>query len=265
MWSARWPGWSRYGSSGTTSACRGRIRTRRRRCRAYGAATRFPLDDDLVKVFTFNRITAGVVPTEDQLFAWIKDVFRDVFNSFGPPTRQSVDFTERGLEATEYLTAYIHALLIHYRSQLREGEAVPDTMLTRLLRLQLRVAAEGDERLRAALGPALPPGTAAARLSDSMIRSNVLGTVVGAVVNPQEATARIVDSLLRLQDGEYPVRNGSSFLAPWRRLGPTRTRPATPRVCERCAATAWRRCGCGRRGKSCSGAAYGTTPSSAAC
>jgi cytochrome P450 len=173
----------------------------------------FPLDDDLVKVFTFNRITAGVVPTEEQLFDWIKDVFRDVFNNFGPPTRQSVDFTERGLEATEYLTAYIHALLIHYRSQLREGGDVPDTMLTRLLRLQLRVAAEGDERLRAALGPALPPGTAAARLSDSMIRSNVLGTVVGAVVNPQEATARIVDSLLRLQDGEYPVRNGSSFSA----------------------------------------------------
>ena len=173
----------------------------------------FPLDDDLVKVFTFNRITTGVVPTEDQLFDWIKDVFRDVFNNFGPPTRQSVDFTERGLEATEYLTAYIHALLIHYRSQLRDGRGVPDTMLTRLLRLQLRVAAEGDERLRAALGPALPPGTAAARLSDSMIRSNVFGTVVGAVVNPQEATARIVDSLLRLQDGEYPVRNGSSYSA----------------------------------------------------
>ena len=49
------------------------------------------------------------------------------------------------------------------------------------------------------------------RLSDSMIRSNVFGTVVGAVVNPQEATARIVDSMLRLQDGEYPARNGSSY------------------------------------------------------
>ena len=36
-----------------------------------------------------------------------------------------------------------------------------------------------------------------------MIRSNVFGTAVGAVVNPQEATARIVDSMLRLKDGEY--------------------------------------------------------------
>jgi cytochrome P450 len=177
------------------------------------AGDTFPLDNDLVREFTFTRITTGVVPTADQLFDWIKDVYRDTFNNFGPPTQQSVEFTERGLEATEYLTAYIHALLIHYRSQLRDGAEVPDTMLTRLLRLQRRVAAEGDEWLCAELGPALPPGTAAAWLSDSMIRSDVFGTVVGAVVNPQEATARIIDSLLRLQDGEYPVRNGSSFAA----------------------------------------------------
>jgi cytochrome P450 len=173
----------------------------------------FPLDDDLVNVFTFNRITAGVVPTGDQLFDWIKDAYRDIFNNIGPPTRQSVEFTERGLVATEYLTAYIHALLIHYRSELRDGGEVPDTMLTRLLRLQLRVATGGDEPLGAGLGPLLRCGTAAARLSDSMIRSNVFGTVVGALVNPQESTARIVDSLLRLQDGEYSVRNGSTFSA----------------------------------------------------
>jgi len=44
-----------------------------------------------------------------------------------------------------------------------------------------------------------------------MIRSNVFGTAVGAVVNPQEATARVVDSMLRLKDGEYEALHGSSY------------------------------------------------------
>jgi cytochrome P450 len=44
-----------------------------------------------------------------------------------------------------------------------------------------------------------------------MIRSNVFGTAVGAVVNAQEATARMVDSLLRLQEAEYEVLNGSTY------------------------------------------------------
>ena len=61
------------------------------------------------------------------------------------------------------------------------------------------------------LGAAPPAGEVARRLSDSMIRSNVFGTVVGAVVNPQEATARIVDSVLRLQDGEFATAGGSCF------------------------------------------------------
>jgi cytochrome P450 len=39
----------------------------------------------------------------------------------------------------------------------------------------------------------------------------VFGTVVGAVVNPQEATARIADSVLRLKDGEYPTVGGAGY------------------------------------------------------
>jgi cytochrome P450 len=34
---------------------------------------------------------------------------------------------------------------------------------------------------------------------------------VGAVVNPQEATCRVVDSVLRLASGEYETRPGSSY------------------------------------------------------
>ena len=46
------------------------------------------------------------------------------------------DFRERGVVANEYLTAYVHALLGAARQRMDRGEAVPDTMLTRLLRLQ---------------------------------------------------------------------------------------------------------------------------------
>jgi len=88
-------------------------------------------------------------------------------------------------------------------------------MLTRLLRMQLEVASGRGQALKqefaALLGAPLAEGELERRLSDSMIRSNIFGTVVGAVVNPQEATARIIDSILRLKDGEYEARNGSSY------------------------------------------------------
>ncbi len=219
----------------------------------------------LVKVFTFDRIAAGVVPTADRLFDWIKDVFRDVFNNFDPAARSRVEFDRRGdsrpPSTSPPTSTPCCPLPVH---ELRDGRDVPDTMLTRLLRLQREVAAEGDEPAARRARAGAASRTAAARLSDSMIRSNVFGTVVGAMVNPQEATARIVDSLLRLQDGEYPVRHGSSFAAA---VQAARTEADTPGYAESLRAVrryAWRRCGCGRRGKSCSGAVHGTTPSSAA-
>jgi len=168
----------------------------------------FPLDDDLASRFSFTHIEKGRVPIADDLYGWVKDAFRNIFNN--PPGPLHDDFQNRGIVATQYLTAYVHALLRAYGERLRRGEAVPDTMLTRLLRLQADGrAVECDAR--ELLGAPPPPGELARRLSDSMIRSNVVGTVIGAVVNPQEATARIVDSMLRLQDGEYRTTGGAGF------------------------------------------------------
>lgn len=176
---------------------------------------RFPLDGDLENVFSFSKIQEGIVPTADDLFTWVKDAFRNIFNNFNPGHPRFTEFRERGLVATEHLSAYVHALLKFYKERLRRGDAVPDTMLTRLLRLQLEVNNGGghalEQEFSSLLGTPLPAGELARRVSDSMIRSNVFGTVVGAVVNPQEATARIVDSFLRLKDGEYEVRNGSTY------------------------------------------------------
>ena len=175
---------------------------------------RFALSENLQKVFTFSRITEGLVPTADDLFGWIKDVFRNSFNNFNQAHPLFGQFRERGIVATEHLTAYVHALLELYKERWQRGDAVPDTMLTRLLRLQSAVTADGaaiEQELAAMLGAPLPPGELARRLSDSMIRSNVFGTVVGAVINPQEATARIVDCMLRLKDGEIEALNGSTY------------------------------------------------------
>ena len=102
-----------------------------------------------------------------------------------------------------------------YKDRLRRGEAVPDTILTRLLRMQSEVAGDGAQALEqefaSLLGAPLPAGELARRLSDSMIRFNVCAMVTGSVVNSQKATAQIVDSILRLKDGEYEARNGSSY------------------------------------------------------
>jgi cytochrome P450 len=175
----------------------------------------FPLDEELKKVFTFDKIEEGRVPTADDLFNWVKDAFRNIFNNFNRADPLFEQFRQQGIQATEYLTAYIHELIKFYKGQLQQGESVPDTMLTRLLRLQLSLA--GDEgatlerELETALGAPLPPGELSRRLSDSLIRSNIFGTVVGGVVNPEEASARIIDSILALQEGKYEVLNGSTY------------------------------------------------------
>lgn len=174
----------------------------------------FALDENLQKFFTFTRIKEGIVPTGNDLFDWVKDAFRNIFNNINPAYPKFTEYRERGIIATEYLSAYIFALLQHYKARLQHGETVPDTMLTRLLRMQLELAQNTgklEEEFARLLGAPLPQGELARRLSDSMIRSNVFGTAVGAVVNPQEATARILDSMLRLKEDKYEVLNDSSF------------------------------------------------------
>ena len=176
---------------------------------------RFKLDEELTEVFSFREIEEGVVPTAEHLFSWVKDVFRNTFNNFNPASPRFAEFRHRGIVATEYLTAYIHALVKFHKGCLQRGHAVPDTMLTRLLRLQLEVHHDSrtalEDEIALLLGAPPPPGELKTRLSDSMIRSNVFGTIVGGVVNPQEATSRIIDSMLRLKAKEYQVANSSTF------------------------------------------------------
>ena len=174
-----------------------------------------PLNEDLQKVFTFHKITQGIVPTWDQLHDWIQDAFRNIFNNGNPSRPNFQEFRERGIIATEYLTNYVHELIQLYKGKLITGEPLPDTMLTRLIRLQLAVeanqASDLEKALTDLLGQPIPPGALAKRLSDSMIRSNVFGTAVGAVANPQEAMSWIADVMLKLKEGKYSPQNGCDF------------------------------------------------------
>jgi cytochrome P450 len=174
-----------------------------------------PLSDSLQKVFTFQKITQGIVPTWDHLHTWIQDAFRNIFNNGNPASPDFQQFRDRGIIATEYLSNYVHELIQFYKTQLNAGADIPDTMLTRLLRLQAAVLNNQADALAQdfteLLGQPLPPGELEKRLSDSMIRSNVFGTAVGAVANPQEAMTWITDALLRLKEGKYIARPDSNF------------------------------------------------------
>jgi cytochrome P450 len=174
-----------------------------------------PLSDSLQEVFTFQKISQGIVPTWDHLHAWIQDAFRNIFNNGNPTSPDFQGFRDRGIIATEYLSNYVHELIQFYKVKLNAGEVIPDTMLTRLLRLQADVLADKADALELdfadLLGQPLAQGELAKRLSDSMIRSNVFGTAVGAVANPQEAMTWITDALLKLKEGKYKARTGSSY------------------------------------------------------
>lgn len=174
-----------------------------------------PLSYSLQKVFAFQKISQGIVPTWDHLHAWIQDAFRNIFNNNNPASPDFQVFRDRGIIATEYLSNYVHELIQFYKGKLNVGEKIPDTMLTRLLRLQANVLANQagalEQEFTDLLGQPLPAGELAKRLSDSMIRSNVFGTAVGAVANPQEAMTWITDALLRLKEGKYKARPDSTF------------------------------------------------------
>src|SRR4029434_8692400 len=80
------------------------------------------------------------------------------------------------------------------RERVLAGQPIEDTMLTRLVLFPLgRFAPTGPRPSN--LDPRL--------VSDLRIAENVMGTIVGAVAGQEEATCRTIDSLMRLQAGEY--------------------------------------------------------------
>jgi hypothetical protein len=150
-----------------------------------------PIDGEAATALTK---TDGIIPDERQMYLWIKAAFQHFFNNVQKDQAVRV----QGLRACRQLLAYLLREVGIQRQRLLNGQPVEDTMLTRLVRLQmspLGAAPDLDPRL----------------VSDLRIAENVMGTIVGAVAGQEEATCRVIDSLIRLKAGEYRTSGPGNY------------------------------------------------------
>jgi cytochrome P450 len=140
----------------------------------------------------------GIIPDEAQIYLWIKASFRNFFNN----VKKDIPVQAYGVRAYRELLAYIHREIKIQSQALQSGEMVPDNMLTRLLKLQQNIATPGVTR---------PAALDLARVSDLRIAENIMGTIVGAIAGQEEATSRVIDSVIRLQDGDYEQGDSNSL------------------------------------------------------
>jgi hypothetical protein len=159
----------------------------------------FPLAADMLALYgtpidnqpeTALGIDDGVIPDERQMYTWIKSAFQHFFNN----VQKDPAVQARGLRACRQLLAYLLREIGLQRDRILDGQAVADTMLTRLVLFQLG---------RSSPTVARPSDLDPRLVSDLRIAENVMGTIVGAVAGQEEATSRVIDSLLRLEAGEY--------------------------------------------------------------
>lgn len=171
------------------------------------AGQTFKIDQDLKNRFKFQTLTDGVVPTQQDLYEWVVDAFRNTFNNF----EKNPQYVDLGLKATEKLLAWSMKVISVYKGRIKAGnkpgsDKVPDTMITRLIQLQLDAKADPatwakkfnvtEEELRV-------------RTGDDRVQMNSFGAFVGAVANPEEANARIIDTILKVKEGIIQARKGS--------------------------------------------------------
>ncbi len=132
----------------------------------------------------------GIIPDEHQMYLWIKAAFQHFFNNVQKDPVVQV----RGIRACRELLAYLLREVATQRQRLLNGQRVDDTMLSRLVHFQLG---------RSTATVARPNDLDPRLVSDLRIAENVMGTIVGAVAGQEEATCRVIDSLIRLKAGEY--------------------------------------------------------------
>ena len=140
----------------------------------------------------------GIIPDERQMYLWIKAAFQHFFNNVQKDPAVAI----RGLRSCRGLLAYLLREVALVREHLLAGRDVDDTLLTRLVRFQLGQSAPGAVR---------PAGLDPRLVSDLRIAENVMGTMVGAVAGQEEATCRVIDSLIRLQEGEFATSGPGGY------------------------------------------------------
>jgi cytochrome P450 len=140
----------------------------------------------------------GIIPDEQQMYLWIKAAFQHFFNNVQKDPAVQV----RGTRACRQLLSHLLREIGIQRQRLTEGQPVDDTMLTRLVRFQMG---------RSSPTVARPPDLDPRLVSDLRIAEHVMGTIVGAVAGQEEATCRVIDSLIRLKDGEYRTTGPAGY------------------------------------------------------
>lgn len=171
------------------------------------AGQTFKIDQDLKNRFKFQTLTEGVVPTQQDIYEWVVDAFRNTFNNF----ERNPQFADLGLKATEKLLAWSMKVISVYKSRMKAGakpggNKVPDTMITRLIQLQFD--AKADPAKWAAKFN-ITEAELRARTGDDRVQVNSFGAFVGAVANPEEANARLIDTILKVKEGVIKARSGS--------------------------------------------------------
>jgi len=134
--------------------------------------------------------TDGVIPDELRMYRWIKAAFQHFFNNVQKDPVVQIE----GLRACRQLLAYLLREVGIQRQRVLDGQLVEDTMLTRLVYFQLGRSSRTVSR---------PPDLDPRLVSDLRIAENVMGTIVGAIAGQEEATSRVIDSLIRLQEGDF--------------------------------------------------------------
>jgi len=171
------------------------------------AGQTFKIDADLKKRFKFQTITEGVVPSHQDMYEWVVDAFRNIFNNF----ERDQNFADLGLKATEKLLAWSGKVISVFKGRIKAGNKlggpkVPDTTITRLIKLQ--EDAKADPQTWAAKFN-ITTDELRVRTADDRVQTNAFGVFVGAIANPEEANARIIDSILKVKEGAIKTKNGS--------------------------------------------------------
>ena len=133
----------------------------------------------------------GVIPDELTMYWWIVSAFRNFFNN----VEKDIEVQANGVRAVRELLVYLlREIDIQRQALTSDPDKVADTMLSRLLKMQM------------GLSPlcSIEPE----RLNDLRIAENVMGTIVGAIAGQEEATCRVIDSMIRLKEGEYTPQSG---------------------------------------------------------
>ena len=109
----------------------------------------------------------------DTLKRWCRDIYTDLFLNL----RNDLEWTRRAEIAVDEMNEYLDELIHSKRKELDSGHPVPDTVLTRMIRIQ-----QG-------------PGDTFEDGWDG-VRRNIFGTVIGVIETTLKAVPRTIDQLL---------------------------------------------------------------------